>query len=610
MYRQQFLAGKAWSRRVGVVLLLLAMAGVALWWSRQALMQWGLQQILARTSLASPTFSGFHVGLDHADVKSMEFGVDTGSGPLAVQLEGVSANYDLSVPKVEAISAAHAHLKFAYRPQDNADSESRELQFPLPRFNVEHLALEVETPWGLCRFAGRTEIGSGEANTLVATFQDDKQTIRFEFDAALRIAKATIELRSGGKIFELTTDSLDQSGQHAALDANAGSLVDWLSTNELLPEAWRAKLAGSDSPQRMPGVASMHLLLTADTQDRFDSLQGRLMLTRNQGYLGSADIKMAPQYSRVDVDGHLDMAATEAAELIKPWLTETASNWQISAGGVQGTFKLRWQPNRNSAGTAHFRAHDVDLTAGSVKLAGTNLELDVADISRRSMALAMDIPKLTLGKETKLGNLNVKAQLLDSDLTLEKATVPMFGGILEVLPDKVNIDQRPIRLTLGVQNVDLSQLLDSLDYPALSGTGSISGKLPLRLTAEAIELDEGTLKGTRPGVLKYQGAVGDDENPAFKALRNLVYHSLQADVNYRPNGDYHLGLRLEGSNPEVFSGHPLAFNLNLSGQLPELLRKGIQAGDFERSILEQAAAKPVNIPKVAKPGTKPPTGEH
>jgi hypothetical protein len=117
---------------------------------------------------------------------------------------------------------------------------------------------------------------------------------------------------------------------------------------------------------------------------------------------------------------------------------------------------------------------------------------------------------------------------------------------------------------------------------------------------------DGTLIGTRPGVLRYQGPIADKENMAFRALRNLEYHRLNAKVNYHPNGDYHLDLRLEGSNPEVLSGHALAFNLKLSGQLPELLRKGIMAGNFEQAILKEAKGQ-------ASPSTKtekPPLGDH
>lgn len=572
--------------------LLLLIIGGGLWWNRLALLHWGLQRLLDRTSLSTPKFSGFQFGLQHSHLDAIEFSVNTGVGPLAVQLQGATADYDLSIPSVEAIHMHHARLKFIYRATAQPETEASVagLPFTLQRLNIEQLDLEVDTPWGLSHFAGRTEIRRGPADLLEAEFQDAQHTVRIETGSNLRTVKTIVERIGGGKVFELNADRLDQANQQVSLNANAGSLIEWLTTSEMVPETLRAKMVTTDVPQLRPGIASMTLKLTADMHDNLDSVQGRLMLTRDNSYLASADMKMLR--GTATIDGHMEMSATEVFEFIRPWLPGSASGWQLATGRARGTVKLLLQPNQDIAGNAHLKAYDIGMTAGSVWVEDGYFDLDITDIAHQSMALSMNAPNLGVGKELTLHNLVVKAKLLDRDLTLEQATLPVFGGMLDIVPDTVNIDQRPIHVTLGVRNVDLSQLLNSLNYPSLSGTGSISGKLPLRLESDTIEVASGSLKGTRPGVLHYQGPVANDENIAFKALRNLVYHSLQAEVNYRPNGDYHLGLRLEGSNPEVLSGHPLAFNLNLSGQLPELLKNGIQAGNFEQSILEQATTKP------------------
>lgn len=593
------------AHRIATGLLALLLIGGGLWWSRQALMEWSLQQLLSRTSLSMPKFSGLSLGLDQGGLDEIEFGIATEAGLVTVELQDATADYALSEAKLETISVAHARLKFTYHPANKAETQASEARFQLPlqRLSIKQLDLEVDTPWGVSRFAGRTEIKHGDAGILVASFQDTKYAIRLAFGGDLRTAKAIVERLAGGKVFELNANQLDHANQQASLDANAGSLLEWLTTSELMPESWRARVAASDSPELRPGIASIRLQLTADAHANFDSAEGRLLLTRDASYLASADMKMLN--GTADIDGHLDMSAKDAFELIRPWLPVSVSGWQLSLGSLRGTVKLDWQPQRSIAGTAHMTASDVGLTAGSARIEHGHLELDSQDIAHRSMSVSMDVPKLGLGKETVLRNLAFKAQLLESELTLERATLPMFGGVFEVLPSTVNIDQRPIFLTIGVQNVDLSQLLDSLNYPALSGSGSISGKLPLRIDADTIEMEGGVLKGMRPGVLKYQGPVADNENIAFKALRNLMYHSLQAQVNYRPNGDYHLGLRLEGSNPEILSGHPLAFNLNLSGQLPELLKNSMLVGDFDQSILEQVTTKPANTQKPAEPSPSP-----
>jgi hypothetical protein len=87
--------------------------------------------------------------------------------------------------------------------------------------------------------------------------------------------------------------------------------------------------------------------------------------------------------------------------------------------------------------------------------------------------------------------------------------------------------------------------------------------------------------------LRYQAPGATEDNLALKTLSNMRYHSLQAKLNYQPSGDYRVGVRLEGKNPQVLSGHLVAFNLNLTGSLPELIKKGIMAGDFDKPILEQ-----------------------
>jgi len=273
--------------------------------------------------------------------------------------------------------------------------------------------------------------------------------------------------------------------------------------------------------------------------------------------------------------------------LIKPWLSETAQSWQPTQGTVLGNIDLSWRPQSSLKGSLSLKARQVDLAIGSVQAQNAYIQLDIKAIGSSPVALKIDVPNLTLGKDTKLHDLLINAKYQQNRLTLEQAGLPVFAGRLEILPDTVSLDEWPINLTLEVQNLDLTHLLNSLNVPNLSGTGLISGKLPLRLGLETIEVNEGVLNGAKPGVLRYQTPVTDPENIAFSALRNLLYHSLQARINYRPNGDYQIGLRLEGKNPQILSGHPLAFNLNLHGQLPELLQKGILAGNFEQPILEQ-----------------------
>ncbi|MDD2723581.1 MAG: YdbH domain-containing protein [Methylovulum sp.] len=605
------------SRLVMAGVIVLMIIGLAVWWKRSFMMQLALQQFLDRTALLSPKISGFQLGFTQAGLSEMEFGIETGAGLLVARLEDVKIGYhfnvyDFSVPKVKAISVGHARLRLAFpsagKPAAKGGNGSGAMVFPLDQLTIENLDFEASTALGLTRFAGSAQIKRGTAEVIEAKFEDAKQSIQIELESGFRTAKVVVEQPPGGKVFELITEQLDQPVQQARVHAGVGALVQWLGTSSLLPETLQAAITTSVKPWIMPNIAMMQLDFNGRASDHFGIVQGKAFLSRDNRYLANTDLSMAKS-GAVVVDGRLDMAATEVLELVQPWLPEMTREWHLSSGQIQGVIKLRWQTGRIVSGAAHFKAFDVALATGSVQIENGTINVDSDDLASRSVALFADVPSLAIGKGMTARNLIAKVRYSGHELTVEQGMLSIYDGLVEVLPATVNVGQRPVLLTLRVRNVDLSQLLSSLHYKDLTATGTVNGELPLKLGVDSIELLAGSLNGTRPGVLRYQGPVADKENLAFRALRNLEYHSLQAKVNYRPNGDYHLGLRMEGGNPEVLSGHPLAFNLNLSGHLPELLQRGFMAGDFERVILEEAKPKPAKTKKSAKPLLNPPVGE-
>jgi len=583
-----------------MVLLLL---GLAVWWQRSILAQWLLQQSLKQTALTAPRLSGLWFDFKQAKLAEISFGLATPAGDLSVAMENVTSDYDLEKQIVNTLSIGHAKLKFNYHPADKAETknatDSGAMSLPLDRLSIAKLDIDIDTPWGLSRFAGQADIARGAADSIEAKFQDDQQSIRLEIEPGFNVANLKVERLPSGKIFEMNAKQLDQAAKQISLNADALALIEWFGSSLLIPETLRAKTQTTDLAKISPLLSATQLSANAQSPDNFATLQTKVLLTRDKRSLLAMDLSMANNQT-IDAHGRLDMAATETFDLIKPWLPAMAASWTISNGKVQGSFNLHKPAHQDGSGTAQLQISALALAAGAARIENGNITLTIPELAERAVDLSAEVPTLGLGKELVARDLNVKARYLDQELTLNQASLAIFGGTMALMPGKMHLAQTPMLLTLQLHGVDLSQLLDSLHYPNISGTGSIDGELPLQLSAGTIDLQEGSLSGTRPGVLRYVGPA-DSENIAFKALRNLVYQNLQAKVNYRPNGDYHLGLRVEGSNPEVLSGHPLAFNLNISGQLPELLQKGILAGDFERTILEQATAKPADAKTSPKP---------
>lgn len=594
---------RKWRRKTHsfvVFLVLVLLAGAGIYYYRAPVMQWALQGLLKRTSLSFPEWSGIRVKLHQAQLADMQFSLQLAVGTASVRLREIKADYNPKAAQLDSLTVANARLRFAYqqaeevratKPKSGAQpikaSEPTTLTLPARKIAIDALDIEISTKQGTIAFTGSAELFYDEAGGIKGLIQQGEQKIRFQIAADMRAAKLSIEEFAGNRIAQLTYRQSRSSRLQVELKADALPLMNWLTSTSLIPADIRTELVLSSLYQISPELAAVKLKLQASSKDNLENIKGRLLLTRELRYLSSTELIWNSRKSRLDIDGHADMSVADVLVLAKPWLPEKAKVWRNASGDLMGTFRFKWQPNAKFNGEVYLKAYQLGGNAGPVQIRDGYVRLDIKDIAALDGGLEVDLPSLQIGEETEVNNLQLKVGYQGGMLTVQRAALPIFGGVLEVLPTRVDLEQSPVNLTVGVRKLDLAQLLDSLNYPDLSGTGTISGKLPLRLSVDSFEVRDGLLNGIEPGVLRYHGPVADEGNIAFSALRNLRYHSLQGKVDYQPSGDYRLGLRLEGKNPELLSGHPVAFNLNLSGHLPELLQKGMLAGDFDKPILEQ-----------------------
>lgn len=555
---------------------------------RTAMLQWAITQGLRQTSLIQPHFSGVRLDFQRAELATLQFSLQTAHGLLTAELEDVAADYDLRNVRINSLKMARARLRFVYQPAATATEQPAGAAVPIPQLSVGQLELEVDTPWGASRFAGGFEADMQQAKPLLIMLADAEQTIKLEISPDFN--RASLAVRHGTDILDFHLDQQAQNRLQGSINAELAGFLQWLKSTGLIPTQLRETIVSATAIEGSPNLAGIQLSMSVNANDNLVNLKGRIQLSRAQAYLASAEWAVNTAKPQLAIDGHADLALGELVALSKPWLPEALNAWRFPAGNVMGTLRLNWQPNRPLTGQIYLNGHRLGVSAGPLTVDDGFIRLAVKDIAAGAMELEVDAPHLQLGQETTLHNLQLKAGLKGGTLSLERFKLPAFGGQLAVVPDTVNIDQQPLRLTLAVENLDLAQLLDSLNYPQLSGTGTISGKLPLRLALNSIEIKDGKLQGTKPGVLRYQTPITEGENLAFSALRNMQYHKLQAKLNYQADGHYQVGLRLEGKNPQVLSGHAVAFNLNLSGHLPDLLQKGLLAGDFDKPILEQIKA--------------------
>lgn len=167
---------------------------------------------------------------------------------------------------------------------------------------------------------------------------------------------------------------------------------------------------------------------------------------------------------------------------------------------------------------------------------------------------------------------NLQAEVFDGQISLDR--LRFSGNSIE-------------KTTVALDNINLGRLLAFADVDGLSGTGNLQISLPLESDQSGAHIEDGTFHSMGPGLLAYKQEGVASGNIGLQALENFHYQDLSGTINYQSAGAYMINLRLEGENPDLYGGHPIVFNLNLGGSLPDVFEAMFITGNFEEAVLMQ-----------------------
>lgn len=182
----------------------------------------------------------------------------------------------------------------------------------------------------------------------------------------------------------------------------------------------------------------------------------------------------------------------------------------------------------------------------------------------------------------------------DESLTISKAEFPWFGGALGVYDATAGFTGEatiPLRAT----GADLKQIFEYVAIEGLSGSGVISGDLPVIFEGGKARIQNGVFKSDTPGVIRYKGKAseaasqaGQDAKVAFDILRDLQFDALQVTVNGALDGRLEFQMKFEGTGDVTLNNAtgrvPVDYRINLDAALLELLRQANLSRDIQLQI--------------------------
>jgi len=230
----------------------------------------------------------------------------------------------------------------------------------------------------------------------------------------------------------------------------------------------------------------------------------------------------------------------------------------------------------------------VDIDALTLAMAGFRIEglagklrLDrlfpprtpgVQALSARRAVLGLPLDKPTM-------RFRLEPKEARSTVLIERAEGRLAGGLVYLDKERFDPSAERNRFVIAVRRLSLERLLRDWAMEGLSGTGTISGTIPVVLMSKGAGIEPSTLEAEGVGVLRVnwgsaRGALlrqGDEVALMVRALEDFRYSSLRITVARPLEGSLSLKVAMEGRNPAVRAGHPFRFNISFSGNLENIL---------------------------------------
>lgn len=284
----------------------------------------------------------------------------------------------------------------------------------------------------------------------------------------------------------------------------------------------------------------------------------------------------------------------------------SASGIDIQSGTVSADARLVWNKKSiHATGTVAIEnINFADPSSGtSVEGLTANIRLDQIIPPRTPAGQTIRIKRIGAG--VALNDLLLRFALIEGTtaaipaVQIDTFRTAFAGGILSIAPTVLDSEAGASQATIKVERVDLATLLSAVGLENISGTGRLSGIIPVSTAGAAVGITGGRLATSEPGVLRIRSEAakralaqgGKEVTLMLSALEDFRYETLTLEIEKETAGEGCVILRTRGQNPAVRDGQPFVINLTLSGNVNGLAAVLAQALELPGGIVRTMLAR-------------------
>jgi hypothetical protein len=278
---------------------------------------------------------------------------------------------------------------------------------------------------------------------------------------------------------------------------------------------------------------------------------------------------------------------------------------------------LRWNATAGLTGDARVALADVSASTRHIRIAGVGGSVELVQL----------FPPLTSGVE-QLRAREIHPGVPFSNASLDFALEPakpahgsrlriarfeteFAGGRISVAETVIDPVAATNAIEFRVTDVDVAALFALAGVDGFTGTGRLSGSIPVAVRGRAVAIPRGNLVASG-GVVQIRSeriaaalaGGGKPVDAMVDALRDFHYEELSVEITKTFDGETSAALHLSGANPAVLEGQPFRINLNLSGNLDRLAASLIEVARLSDEAI-RATVRAVR-PLAAAPAAEEP----
>ncbi len=398
----------------------------------------------------------------------------------------------------------------------------------------------------------------------------------------------TADLMTGQPIsFDMRTASANIQTQLVKADNMALRLHGQTDDFDIEHNGGRVKLANNNLPplpiEGQLNVKDGHFIGTANA---------RLPQADNTPIALSYDIHDGIGYADVDIE-----ALEFSPNGLQPQNLISALRGKIAQVEGLSSAKIRLEFSRNqplqSSGTA--KIINMNLGTAPGPLTGMNMELTMDSVlplisrGRQRITVAQFDPGIPLFDGV------IDFELIDGGVKIFSAKWPIEDGFFELDPFTWKYGAEENRLTMRLSNVELGEFMKNMGNDDIEATGQLQGEFPIVISGVNLRVDNGHLTIKDGGTIRYNPKTPDGAPPisytqdeaikilrtkdqarysslARDALREFQYKELSVRIDGALDGEVELHTIFNGSNAKVLNGQPFEFDINVVGELFNILR--------------------------------------